>query len=278
MFRGKIWRRLLEMLLFAMIFIITVYPFAMMITGSFKQDFEIVANSYKLWPEKGWDTMGYSALFKNWPFTRNLLNSLFVSSASTLLTCFFCTLAGYTFAKYEFKGKTVLFFVALSSLMLPFETRMIATYQVVKMLKGLNSFWALIIPNCIPVFGIFMIRQFAAKGVPMETIECARMEGATEWQIFMKVGFPMLKPAVMSLAILTFMNSWNDFLWPIIMTTKAEMLTVTALMRSVSDTTLNGSYSVMLAGATLSSLPILLIYILCSRQIIGGIMEGSVKE
>lgn len=266
------------MLLFVIVLIITVYPFAMMITGSFKQDYEIVAKSYALWPQRGWDTTGYRVLFQSWPFIRNLLNSIFVVSVSTILTCFFCTLAGYTFAKYNFKGKNILFYIALSSLMLPFETRMIATLQVVKTLNGLNSYWALIIPNCIPVFGIFMIRQFAEKGVPLEVIECARIEGASEWKIFLKVGFPMLKPAIMSLAILTFMNCWNDFLWPIIMTTKPEMLTVTALMRSISDTTLNGSYSVMLAGATLSSLPVLLIYLLFSRQIIGGIMEGSVKE
>lgn len=278
MLKKRVCRRLLEMLLFVIVLIITVYPFAMMITGSFKQDYEIVAKSYALWPQRGWDTTGYRVLFQSWPFIRNLLNSIFVVSVSTILTCFFCTLAGYTFAKYNFKGKNILFYIALSSLMLPFETRMIATLQVVKTLNGLNSYWALIIPNCIPVFGIFMIRQFAEKGVPLEVIECARIEGASEWKIFLKVGFPMLKPAIMSLAILTFMNCWNDFLWPIIMTTKPEMLTVTALMRSISDTTLNGSYSVMLAGATLSSLPVLLIYLLFSRQIIGGIMEGSVKE
>lgn len=268
----------LSIIMLAIAFIITMYPFLMMISGSFKQDYEIISRHPTLFPQNGLDIKAYRILFDSWPFFRNIANSMLVSTASTILTCFFCALAGYTFAKHRFPGRNILFMVALSSMMLPLESRLVSTYLVVKSMGGVNTFWALIIPNCIPVFGIFLIRQFAAGGIPLETMEAARVEGASEWKIFLSIGIPMLRPAIVSLAILTFMNVWNDFLWPVIITTKPEMLTVTALMRSVSDTTLNGNYAVMLSGATLAALPILLIYTVFNKQIIGGIMEGSGKE
>ena len=166
----------------------------------------------------------------------------------------------------------------LSSMMIPLETRLVPTYLLVRKLGGVNRLWSMIIPNAVPAFGIFMMRQFASGAVPKETMEAARIEGASEGQIIMKVGFPMLKPAIVSLGILTFMNTWNEFLWPIIITTKKEKLTVTALLRSIGDVSMNGNYGVLLAAATLSALPIMVIYLIFHNQMINGILEGSGKE
>lgn len=136
----------------------------------------------------------------------------------------------------------------LSSLMVPLETRLVPTYMLIRSMGGANKMWSLIIINAIPAFGIFMMRQFAAGAVPTETMESARIDGATEFQILIKLAFPMLKPAIVSLAILTFMNTWNDFLWPIVITTKKENLTVTALLRSIGDSSLNGNYGMLLGS------------------------------
>ncbi len=246
--------------------------------GSFKEDYEIFSLTPKLLPQSGFQLKMYGQLFANWPFLNNLGNSLIVAGLTTVLACFFCTLAGFTFAKYDFPFKNVLFLLMLSSMMIPLETRLVPTYLLVKSLNGVNHLWPMIIPNAVPAFGIFMMRQFAYGAVPKESMEAARMEGATEGQTLSKIGFPMMKPAIVSLAILTFMNSWNEFLWPIIITTKKEKLTVTALLRSIGDVSMNGNYGVLLAAATLSALPILALYLLCHNQMIDGILEGTGKE
>lgn len=265
------------LLLFAVI-IITCFPFLMMFMGSFKEDYEIFSLSPAIFPAGGFHLRMYRLLFANWPFFTNMMNSVLVAVSTTALACFFCTAAGFAFAKYQFPYKHVLFVVMLSSLMIPLETRLVPTYLLVKRLGGGNHLWSMILPNAVPAFGIFMMRQFASGSVPLETMESARIEGATEHQILMRIGFPMLKPAIVSLGILTFMNTWNEFLWPIIITTKKEKLTVTALLRSIGDVSMNGNYGVLLAAATLSVLPILVLYLMFHNQMIDGIIEGTGKE
>ncbi len=260
------------------VILVMCYPFAMMISGSFKQDYEIFSRRITLIPQQGFHLQMYHLLFENWPFCRNMLNSVVVSVLSTMLTCFFCTLAGYTFAKYEFPFKNGLFLVMIASMMIPSVANIVPAYLIVRGLGGLNKLWALIVPGCVPAFGVFMMRQFAGTGVPLDAIEYARVEGASESRILMRIAFPMLSPGIFSLAILTFMNSWNDFLWPIIMATKKEMLTVTALLRSIGDTSLNGNFGVLLAATTLSTMPIILFYLIFHKQLIRGILEGMGKE
>lgn len=260
------------------VILITCYPFLMMISGSFKQDYEIFSRTPSLIPQQGLNWQMYDLLFQNWPFLRNMFNSVAVSISATLLTCFFCTLAGYTFAKYNFPFKNILFLVMIASMMIPSVANIVPAYLIVRSLGGLNKLWALIVPGCVPAFGVFMMRQFAIAGVPIDAIEYARVEGASESRILLQIAFPMLSPGIFSLAILTFMNSWNDFLWPIIIATKKEMLTVTALLRSIGDTSLNGNFGVLLAATTLSTLPIILFYFLFHKQLIRGILEGMGKE
>lgn len=276
-FENKLKRFLSLLLLFGVI-LITCFPFLMMFMGSFKEDYEIFSLSPRILPAGGFNVKMYRMLFRNWPFLTNLMNSVFVAVSTTALACFFCTAAGFVFAKYQFPLKNGLFLIMLSSLMIPLETRLVPTYLLVKQLGGVNHLWSMILPNAVPAFGIFMMRQFASGTVPPETMEAARMEGATENQILMRIGFPMLKPAIVSLAILTFMNTWNEFLWPIIITTKKEKLTVTALLRSIGDVSMNGNYGVLLAAATLSALPILILYLIFHNQMIDGIVEGTGKE
>ena len=269
---------LVSLAVLAAVVCVTCTPFVMMILGSFKEDYEIFSLKPRLLPQNGFQGKMYELLFANWPFWRNLGNSFIVAGITTALACFFCTLAGYTFAKYNFPLKNILFLIMLSSMMIPLETRLVPTYLLVRKLGGVNRLWSMIIPNAVPAFGIFMMRQFASGAVTKQTMEAARIEGASEGQIIMKVGFPMLKPAIVSLGILTFMNTWNEFLWPIIITTKKEKLTVTALLRSIGDVSMNGNYGVLLAAATLSALPIMVIYLIFHNQMINGILEGSGKE
>lgn len=258
--------------------IICCFPFVLMVMGSFKEDYEIFTLTPALFPKNGFRLVKYTQLFASWPFTQDLLNSVIVTVLSTMLTCLFCTIAGYTFAKYSFPGKNLLFMLVLSTLMLPLETRLVPTYLLFRGIGGVDKLWSLILPNIIPAFGIFMMRQFASNGVPMEIMEAARIEGCSETRILFSIGFPMLLPGIVSLAIMTFMNVWNDFLWPIIIISNRNKLTVTALLRSIGDVSMNGGYGILLAATTLSALPILVIYLIFNRHMVKGIVEGSCKE
>ncbi|TDF95503.1 carbohydrate ABC transporter permease [Paenibacillus piri] len=258
----------------------TLFPFIYMILGSFKENFEILSLNPSLWPRNGIHFHKYAALIDDWPFIRNMLNSLFVSISITILAAFLCLLAGYTFAKYHFPAKNVLYVLMLATMMIPFETRLIPTYLMIRVFGWSNSYQGLILPMLqasLP-FGIFMIRQFAVTSVPNELMEAARIEGATETQILGKIAFPILTPALVSLVVLTFMNSWNDFLWPLIAVTKKEMFTVSVALKSIADPSASLEYGIVLAAATLSVLPILIMYLFVNKMMIKGMLEGSGKE
>lgn len=259
------------------VIVVTVYPFLLMLMGSFKEDYEIFSLTPSILPRNGFQLTIYKELIENWPIFRGMFNSIVVTVSATALTSFFCTIAGYTFAKYKFPFKNVLFMILIASMMIPSVATLVPTYLIVRGLGGVNKYWPLIVPGAVPAFGIFMMRQFAMAGVPMDAIQYARVEGAREGTILMKIAFPMLAPGIFSLAILTFMNTWNDFLWPIIITTDRSMLTVTALLRSIGDATL-GNFGILLAATTLSTLPIIILYIAFHKQLIKGILEGMGKE
>lgn len=270
--------QLLSLLLLALIIAVSCFPFVLMFFGSFKEDYEIFTLSPKLLPQNGFSLAKYYQLFASWPFGRAMMNSIVVAVATTVGACFFCTLSGFTFAKYRFPGKNLLFVLVLATLMLPLETRLVPTYMLFRGIGGADKLWSLILPGLTPAFGVFMMRQFASNGVPTETMEAARIEGASETHILFRIAFPMLAPGIFSLAILTFMNTWNDFLWPIIIMNRKENLTVTAMLRSIGDVSMNGGYGILLAAVTLSALPILIMYMAFNKQLVKGIVEGSGKE
>lgn len=270
--------KLLSLVLLLVIIVISCFPFVLMFFGSFKEDYEIFTLTPKLLPQNGFSLDKYRQLFASWPFDKAMMNSIIVSVVTTAGACFFCTLSGFTFAKYRFPGKNILFILVLATLMLPLETRLVPTYMLFRSIGGADKLWSLILPGLTPAFGVFMMRQFASNGVPTETMEAARIEGASETRILFRIAFPMLAPGIFSLAILTFMNTWNDFLWPIIIMNRKENLTVTAMLRSIGDVSMNGGYGILLAAVTLSALPILVMYAVFNKQLVKGIVEGSGKE
>lgn len=275
-FRGALFL-LFSAAALCLVTVVTCTPFVLMVSGSFKEDYEIFAMVPRLMPGT-FDFRKYDQLFANWPFMTSMFNSVYVTGVQTLGGCFFCTLVGFTFAKYRFPGKNALFIIMLSTMMLPGETRLVPSYLLFKALGGVNKMWSLIVPGLVPAFGVFMLRQFAVAGVPDDTMEAARIEGAGEFQILMRIAFPMLVPAIFSFAILTFMNAWNEFLWPIIIMTERTKLTSTALLRSIADASSQGNNGVLLAATTISVIPILTIYGIFHKQIIKGVLEGSGKE
>ncbi|MFV0414609.1 MAG: carbohydrate ABC transporter permease [Oscillospiraceae bacterium] len=184
-------------------------------------------------------------------------------------------MAGYAFAKYKFKGREFMFIIVLSTLMIPVQVTMIPNYIIMSRLKLLNTYAGLILPTCAEAFGLFLSRQFMSD-IPNELIEAARIDGTSEFQIFRKIILPNSKSLMSVLIIFTVMWRWNDFQWPLIILSKAEMYTV-----QISLAMLRGSqyinWNTMMATSLISILPILIIFLIFQKQFVQGIASTGLK-
>ncbi len=205
-----------------------------------------------------------------------LLNSLIVASCVTVSTVLFASMAGFAFAKLQFRGKNALLLTILGSMMVPVQLGIIPLYLIMVKLGWENHLQAVIVPFLVSGFGVFMMRQYASQAVPTELIEAARVDGSNTWGIYWHVVLPALRPAAAVLAIFTFVQSWNDFLWPLMALQDPTNPTVQISLRSLG----NGyyqDYAQVFAGTAVATVPLLVVFLVFGRQIIGGIMEGAVK-
>lgn len=252
-----------------------VLPFLWMLASSFKPQSEIFAYPPSLVPRTP-SLANYRGLFEQMPFAVNLFNTAYIATLFTTLAIFFCTLGGFGFAKYRFRGREPLFLVLLASMVIPFEVTMVPLYVVYQRIGWVDTHWPLIIPGTANAFGIFFMRQII-RGVPDELLDAARIDGAGEFSIFTRVVVPTVMPAIASLGIIFFMGSWNNFLWPLVLLRSERKLTA-----AVAIARLQGSiytpYDLVMAGSVVLTLPLLLVFVLMQRQFIEGIMSGAVKS
>ncbi|MFZ3468033.1 carbohydrate ABC transporter permease [Streptomyces sp. 4.24] len=206
---------------------------------------------------------------------RALLNSLIVSSAITVGTVLCSTLAGFAFAKLRFRGRGALLSAVVASMMIPPQLGVIPLFMLIVKLQWVNQLQAVVLPGLVSAFGVFFMRQFLAQSLPDELIEAARVDGASYARVFWSIVVPVARPAMAVLGLLTFMTAWNDFFWPVVALSSQEPTVQVALRQ------LGGGYvhdqSVIMAGTLLGTLPVLLVFGLLGRQIVGGIMQGAVK-
>ncbi|MFD9302064.1 carbohydrate ABC transporter permease [Streptomyces sp. NPDC060048] len=204
-----------------------------------------------------------------------LLNSLIVSTAITVGTVLCSTLAGFAFAKLRFRGRGALLSAVVASMMIPPQLGVIPLFMLIVKLHWVNQLQAVILPGLVSAFGVFFMRQFLAQSLPDELIEAARVDGASYGRVFWSIVVPVARPAMAVLGLLTFMTAWNDFFWPVVALSSQEPTVQVALRQ------LGGGYvhdqSVIMAGTLLGTLPVLLVFGLLGRQIVGGIMQGAVK-
>jgi len=217
----------------------------------------------------------YHEMFARTGMGRNFANSLLVSVAITLGSLLFNTLAGYAFAKLRFAGRERVFQGLLAALVIPAQVAMLPLFLMMKQLGLVNSYGGVIVPALAGVFGIFLVRQYA-RSIPDELLEAARIDGAGEWRIFFRIVLPMLKPVLVTLAIFTFMAAWNDFMWPLIVLTDQEHYTLPVALASLSREHIM-DVEMMMAGAVVTVLPVLLLFLLLQRYYIQGLLLGSVK-
>ncbi len=211
-----------------------------------------------------------SKFYPNW-----MLNSLFVSVAVTAWHIFFDTLAGYAFAKKKFPLSNIMFWLILSTLMIPIHVTFIPLYLIVREFGLIDSIWALILPGTANAFGIFLMRQYI-QTLPSELEDAARIDGCSEFGVFWNVIFPLCKPAIAALAIFTFVRNWNDFLWPVIALNKAQNYTLTVGVANMQNEFMT-DWGIIFSGAALAALPMIIFFLIFQKYFLEGVRMGAIK-
>ena len=267
----------------------TVYPFLWMISTSFKETAEIYARPLNLIPQV-MTLENYRDIVRTVPFFLYFRNSLILSSTGVLTNVFLGALAGYGFAKLNFKGKQVLFRILLSSMMLPGIVTMVPQFVVLRRFpffggnnllgqggRGMiNSFWAIVLPGACGTYAVFFMKQFF-ETLPGELAEAARIDGANEFRIFWQIYLPLIKPAAMTLGIMTFQSGWNNFMWPLIVLNDQNKFTI-QIGLSLFKTNYSTNYGAMMGGTVIGILPVLILFIFAQRYFIEGIAFSGSKQ
>lgn len=259
----------------AIMALVIVFPFIWMMLTSFKPEAQIAQYPPKLFPDT-WTLENYENVWSRIPFARLLLNSVIFAGGVTLVSLLLDSMAAYALSRLEFPGRDAIFIVILIALMLPFQVMFIPLFVVVHDLGMLDSYSGLIVPRATNAFGIFMLRQFFMT-LPRELDEAARIDGASEFGIYWRIILPLSGPALATLAIFHFMYNWNDFLWPLLITSSTEMRTLPAgLALFVGQHVVE--YGVVMAGAVLTLLPLLVAFLFAQRYFIQGIAMTGIKD
>ena len=254
--------------------IIMLLPFVWMVSTSLKTGEATFVTPPQLIPASP-TTINYEKAFGAVPMGQFLVNSVFVSVTSTVLMVLNCAMAGYAFARIRFPGRDIIFYAYLATLMIPQQVTLVPLFVLMTWLDWGNTYQALILPSSFGAFGTFLLRQFFLQ-LPREVEEAAFMDGAGYVRIFFTIGLQLARPALATLAVFSFMASWNSFLWPLIITSNQAMMTL-----PVGLSFLNGRYTtdwnVLMAGAVIGTVPIIAVYVFAQKYIIQGLATTGLK-
>lgn len=266
-------------LLMAVICLIVLFPIFFMVLTSFRTDEDVVYNGYRLFPEvfSLGSYKGVLSATSAQPVLKWFVNSLVVATLSTVLTVFIDALAAYGYARMKFKGRDIIFTVLMFTMMIPGVINLIPTYSIVSGLHLKNTIWALILPGLGGVGNIFLIRQFMYT-VPRQLDEAAAIDGAGHIRIFFGIILPQLIPVLVTVGLFTFLGSWNDLLWPMIVMTETENRTLTAGL-SVLQGQYDRRYASLMAATVVSALPVMTIYLFAQKYLLQGIsLTSGIKD
>lgn len=251
-----------------------IYPFLWMVCTSFKTESQIVTWPPVLLPREA-TLDGYKSIWTRIPFLKYYMNSVIFAGGTTVIALFLDSMAGYAFARLNFKGKNFIFWIVLCTMMIPFQVIMIPLYMEEFKIGLIDSYAGLILPRAADAFGIFMMRQFFVS-LPKDLEEAGRIDGCHEFRIYSAIMLPLCKPVFATLGIFIFMGNWNDLLYPMILTTSEGMKTLQAgIAQFMGKFTVE--YGVLLAGACLVILPIMTAYMLAQKYFIQGIAMSGMK-
>jgi ABC-type glycerol-3-phosphate transport system permease component len=269
----RMWQALGNVVLLLVIFL-TVMPYVYMVSASFKPGEELFSIPVQIFPDSlYWGN--YDLLFGKTNFVRWFFNSVFIGVSRMILAVVISLMAGYAFAKYDFRFKNALFILILATLTLPIYVLIVPLYSMMVAFGWTDNYIALILPLAAQAIGVFLSRQYLLS-IPDEILDSARVDGAGEWGIFWRIIVPLSQPVIAVMAILFFTTSWNDYIWPLVVLSEDRMFTV-----SLGLPTLVGPYSqeygAVMAGSFLSTVPIMIIFLIMQRRFIEGITQGAVK-
>ncbi len=260
---------------------IALVPFCWMLLTAFKTGPEVFQWPPALLP-RTWTLDNFAKAWGTGNFPRLFLNSAIVSTVATVLNLLLDSMAGFAFARLRFPGRDALFAVVLGTMMLPAVVTLIPLFLIVKHLPALgpggwlNSYAGIVAPGAATAFGIFLCRQYF-QTIPREIDEAARIDGAGLWRVYWQLILPLARPALVTVAIFTFTLQWNDFLWPLVVATDADMYTVQVGL-SYFTTQHSIDWPLLMAGAVIVTLPVLLLYLALQKAFIGGVTLGGIKE
>ncbi|QBD79088.1 carbohydrate ABC transporter permease [Ktedonosporobacter rubrisoli] len=274
--RWQLPARSLQYLIMAVLIFTMLFPFFWMIASSVKLPAELGAVPPIWWSSQP-SLAPYKTVFEVIPFARALLNSLIVTISSTVGVLVTSIMAGYIFAKHDFRGKNMLFVIVLATMMVPQFVMLIPLYRMMNELGLVNTYPGLILPNLANGFGIFLMRQFIS-GIPDELLEAARIDGASEWTILWRVITPLLRPAISALILFAFVFQWNNFLWPLTIVNSQDMSTVVLMLNGLRTYTSSVSFTnIVMAGAVIGILPSVALTLWAQRYFIEGISMTGIK-
>jgi multiple sugar transport system permease protein len=251
-----------------------LFPFAWMVSTSLKPDVAVFRTPPQLIP-KPFQPSNYSTVVDIFPVWRFLINSVLVAVVSTTLQVGTSAMAAYAFARIKFRGSGPLFMVYLTTLMVPFQVTIVPLFVEMKYLHFVNSYPGLIVPSIASAYGTFLLRQ-AFLSLPSELEEAAFVDGASHWTVFTRIALPLVRPSLATFAVLSFIASWNSFLWPLVIISSQNLMTLPVGLSNLQGEHLT-AWNLVMAGATISVLPILLVYLVAQKQIVRGFVLSGVK-
>jgi multiple sugar transport system permease protein len=251
-----------------------LFPFAWMVSTSLKPDLAVFQTPPQLIP-KPFQPSNYSTVVHVFPVWRFLINSALVAVISVTLQVSTSAMAAYAFARLKFRGSNLLFLLYLTTLMVPFQVTIVPLFVEMKYLHFVNSYPGLIVPSIASAYGTFLLRQ-AFLSLPAELEEAAFVDGASHWTVFTRIVLPLVRPSLATFAVLSFIASWNSFLWPLVIISSQKLMTLPVGLSNLQGEHLT-AWNLVMAGATISVLPILLVYLVAQKQIVRGFVLSGVK-
>ena len=255
--------------------LIIVVPLGWIFLTSFKTDFAAINTPESPWPKPFVFDAYHTLSSGQQPIFRWFLNSLAAASLQTLMILVTASMGAYALARMEFRGKRIVFGVIVATLLVPPVIFLIPNYLIVQNLGWLDTLWAVSVPGAAGAFGIFFLRQFFV-GLPTEIEEAARIDGAGDIRIFLQIVLPLSRPAIATLAVLSFLANWNDFLWPVYVLLSPDKLTLQPGL-SVLQGAYSTHFGIVMAGAVIASIPVLIIFTLAQRQIVDSVASSGIK-
>jgi ABC-type glycerol-3-phosphate transport system permease component len=254
----------------------SLFPFFMMVSGSFKDNSELITLEQNLLP-KQLNFRHYVDLAERFPFWRNFLNTVIFAGSKAFLAVLFCTTAGFAIAKYPFPGRSIVYLLVMLTLMIPFQSIIVPSYLILRRFRWLNTFYGLIVPGAVPAFGTFMMRQFIVTSFPDELLDSARIDGCSEFSLYWRIVVPVVAPSMWVLGLIILMRSWKNFIWPFIVVNKEEMFTIPIVIQAIAAGGVYEIWGQALAAATVGTIPLVVLFLLAQKYFISGLMSGFSK-